>query len=329
MSDSVADFLKPKSVKVKSDSDFSGRITIEPFERGFGHTLGNAIRRVLLSSIPGAAITEAEFEGVLHEYTSIEGVQEDIIEILLNLKGVAIRLHGTKSSELSISKEGPGPITAGDITSDVDAEIINPEHIIAHLNAKGKFVATFKAETGRGYRAAKTQSKFDEETQAIGKLFLDASFSPVRRVSYMVESARVEQRTDLDKLVIDLETNGTVDHEEAIRRAGSIIKNQLDIFIDLEDESEVLAKEAEIEVDPNLLRAIDELELTVRSANCLKAKNIHYIGDLVQRTEMELLRTPNLGKKSLTEIKQVLEQHGFTLGMHIENWPPASITPKE
>lgn len=329
MSDFVVDFLKPKSVKVDSTSDFSGKITIEPFERGFGHTLGNAIRRVLLSAIPGAAITEAEFEGVLHEYTSIEGVQEDIIEILLNLKGVAIRLHGTKTSELTISKEGSGPITAGDITSDVDAEIINPEHIIAHLNDNGKFVARFKAEIGRGYRPAKTQSKFDEESQEIGKLFLDASFSPVKRVSYTVETARVEQRTDLDKLIIDLETDGTVDHEEAVRRAGSIIKNQLDIFIDLEDESEILAKEAEVEVDPDLLRAIDELELTVRSANCLKAKSIHYIGDLVQRTEMELLRTPNLGKKSLTEIKQVLEQHGFTLGMHIENWPPASIAPKE
>jgi DNA-directed RNA polymerase subunit alpha len=201
--------------------------------------------------------------------------------------------------------------------------------VIANLNKNGKFVATLKAEIGRGYRPAKTQSKFDEESQTIGKLFLDASFSPVRKVTYSVESARVEQRTDLDKLIIDLETNGTIDHEEAVRRAGSIIKNQLDIFIDLEDESEVLAKEAEIEVDPNLLKAIDELELTVRSANCLKAKNINYIGDLVLKTEMELLRTPNLGKKSLTEIKQVLEQHGFTLGMHLENWPPASIMPKD
>jgi DNA-directed RNA polymerase subunit alpha len=329
MSEFVSDFLKPRSVKVNSESDFSGKISIEPFERGFGHTLGNAMRRVLLSSIPGAAITEVEIEGVLHEYTSVEGVQEDIIEILLNLKGVAIRLHGTKASQLTINKEGPGVVTAGDITGDLDVEVINPDHVIANLNKNGKFVATLKAEIGRGYRPAKTQSKFDEESQAIGKLFLDASFSPVRKVTYSVESARVEQRTDLDKLIIDLETNGTIDHEEAVRRAGSIIKNQLDIFIDLEDESEVLAKEAEIEVDPNLLKAIDELELTVRSANCLKAKNINYIGDLVLKTEMELLRTPNLGKKSLTEIKQVLEQHGFTLGMHLENWPPASIIPKD
>jgi DNA-directed RNA polymerase subunit alpha len=329
MSDFVSDFLKPRSVKVNSESDFSGKISIEPFERGFGHTLGNAMRRVLLSSIPGAAITEVEIEGVLHEYTSVDGVQEDIIEILLNLKGVAIRLHGTKVSQLTINKEGPGVVTAGDIVGELDVEVINPDHVIANLNKNGRFVATLKAEIGRGYRPAKTQSKFDEETQTIGKLFLDASFSPVRKVTYSVESARVEQRTDLDKLIIDLETNGTIDHEEAVRRAGSIIKNQLDIFIDLEDESEVLAKEAEIEVDPNLLKAIDELELTVRSANCLKAKNINYIGDLVLKTEMELLRTPNLGKKSLTEIKHVLEQHGFTLGMHLENWPPASIMPKD
>jgi len=329
MSDFVSDFLKPRSVKVNSESDFSGKISIEPFERGFGHTLGNAMRRVLLSSIPGAAITEVEIEGVLHEYTSVDGVQEDIIEILLNLKGVAIRLHGTKTSQLTINKEGPGVVTAGDIVGELDVEVINPDHVIANLNKNGRFVATLKAEIGRGYRPAKTQSKFDEETQTIGKLFLDASFSPVRKVTYSVESARVEQRTDLDKLIIDLETNGTIDHEEAVRRAGSIIKNQLDIFIDLEDESEVLAKEAEIEVDPNLLKAIDELELTVRSANCLKAKNINYIGDLVLKTEMELLRTPNLGKKSLTEIKHVLEQHGFTLGMHLENWPPASIMPKD
>jgi len=329
MSDFVSDFLKPRSVKVNSESDFSGKISIEPFERGFGHTLGNAMRRVLLSSIPGAAITEVEIEGVLHEYTSVDGVQEDIIEILLNLKGVAIRLHGTKASQLTINKEGPGVVTAGDIVGELDVEVINPDHVIANLNKNGRFVATLKAEIGRGYRPAKTQSKFDEETQTIGKLFLDASFSPVRKVTYSVESARVEQRTDLDKLIIDLETNGTIDHEEAVRRAGSIIKNQLDIFIDLEDESEVLAKEAEIEVDPNLLKAIDELELTVRSANCLKAKNINYIGDLVLKTEMELLRTPNLGKKSLTEIKHVLEQHGFTLGMHLENWPPASIMPKD
>ena len=329
MSEFVSDFLKPRSVKVNSESDFSGKISIEPFERGFGHTLGNAMRRVLLSSIPGAAITEVEIEGVLHEYTSVDGVQEDIIEILLNLKGVAIRLHGTKASQLTINKEGPGVVTAGDIVGELDVEVINPDHVIANLNKNGRFVATLKAEIGRGYRPAKTQSKFDEETQTIGKLFLDASFSPVRKVTYSVESARVEQRTDLDKLIIDLETNGTIDHEEAVRRAGSIIKNQLDIFIDLEDESEVLAKEAEIEVDPNLLKAIDELELTVRSANCLKAKNINYIGDLVLKTEMELLRTPNLGKKSLTEIKHVLEQHGFTLGMHLENWPPASIMPKD
>jgi DNA-directed RNA polymerase subunit alpha len=302
------------------------RVVIEPFERGFGHTLGNALRRVLLSSMPGAAITEVEIEGVLHEYTSIEGVQEDVVDVLLNLKAVAIRMHSRDVAELRLSKKGPGPVTAGDIQTDHDIEIVNPELVIANLTQAGSLSMTLKVEKGRGYRPAQQRAAFEESSRPIGRLQLDASFSPVRRVTYAVDAARVEQRTDLDKLVLDIETNGTIDAEEAIRRAGSILKDQLSVFVDLQGEDEVSgAKVTEMQFDPLLLRPVDELELTVRSANCLKAENIHYIGDLVQRTEVELLRTPNLGKKSLTEIKEVLQGHGLMLGMRLEGWPPAGL----
>jgi DNA-directed RNA polymerase subunit alpha len=301
-------------------------VVIEPFERGFGHTLGNALRRVLLSSMPGAAVTEVEIEGVLHEYTSIEGVQEDVVDVLLNLKAVAIRMHARDSAELRLSKKGPGPVTAGDIQTDHDIEIVNPELVIANLTQAGSLSMTLKVEKGRGYRPAQQRVAFEESSRPIGRLQLDASFSPVRRVTYAVDAARVEQRTDLDKLVLDIETNGTIDAEEAIRRAGSILKDQLSVFVDLQGEDETSgAKVTEMQFDPLLLRPVDELELTVRSANCLKAENIHYIGDLVQRTEVELLRTPNLGKKSLTEIKEVLQGHGLMLGMRLEGWPPAGL----
>ncbi len=327
MMESVNEFLKPRVVKVSPIDDQRARVTIEPFERGFGHTLGNALRRVLLSSMPGAAIVEAEIDGVLHEYTSMEGVQEDVVDILLNLKQVAVRMNSRDSAELVLSKKGPGPVTAADIQVDHDVEILNGEHVIANLTQAGELKMILKVNRGRGYRPALQRVNFDEQAGPIGRLQLDASFSPIRRVSYNVESARVEQRTDLDKLLIDIETNGTIDPEEAIRRAGSILKDQLSVFVDLQGKDETSAGFAEAQVDPILLRPVDELELTVRSANCLKAESINYIGDLVQRTEVELLRTPNLGKKSLTEIKEVLESHNLTLGMQLDNWPPASLRP--
>ncbi len=325
MQGSATEFLKPKSVKVTASAPRHARIVIEPFERGFGHTLGNALRRVLLSSMPGCAITEVEIDGVLHEYTSIEGVQEDVVDILLNLKGIAIRMHARNETELRLHRKGPGPVTAGDIQTDHDIEIVNPDLVIATLTKPIDLNMTLKVERGRGYRPAAQRVEFEEQSRPIGRLQLDASFSPVRRVTYGVESARVEQRTDLDKLIIDIETNGTIDPEEAIRRAGGILKDQLTVFVQLEGQGEQPVQQAGPLPDPILLRPVDELELTVRSANCLKAENIHYIGDLVQRTEVELLRTPNLGKKSLTEIKEVLESHGLTLGMRIDGWPPASL----
>jgi DNA-directed RNA polymerase subunit alpha len=325
MQASVGEFLKPRVVKVTPTNAKQAKVVIEPFERGFGHTLGNALRRVLLSSMPGCAITEAEIDGVLHEYTSIEGVQEDVVDILLNLKQVAIRLNAREETQLRLHKKGPGPVTAGDIQLDHDVEVLNGDLVIANLTKAGELNMTLKVERGRGYRPAVQRANFEESSGPIGRLQLDASFSPIRRVTYTVESARVEQRTNLDKLILDIETNGTIDAEEAIRRAGAILKDQLSVFVDLQGQDEGASKAAEQQFDPILLRPVDELELTVRSANCLKAENIHYIGDLVQRTEVELLRTPNLGKKSLTEIKEVLESHGLSLGMRLDNWPPVSL----
>jgi len=324
MSD-INEFLKPRTVRVQSQTDNRAKIAIEPLERGFGHTLGNALRRVLLSSMPGCAVTQVDIDGVLHEYTSIEGVQEDVVEILLNLKQLAIRMHTRDRAELVLHKSGLGAVTAADIQSDHDIEVVNPDLVIANLTSTGELKMNLIVEKGRGYRPATRTVNLEETSGRIGELDLDASFTPVQRVSYTVEAARVEQRTNLDKLLIDIETNGTIDPEEAIRRAGSILKDQLDVFVDLKGQDEASAGEEESPVDPVLMRPVDELELTVRSANCLKAENINYIGDLIQRTEVELLRTPNLGKKSLTEIKEVLESHGLALGMRVENWPPASL----
>ena len=326
MQGSVSEFLKPRLVDVQQISDTRAKVTLEPLERGFGHTLGNALRRVLLSSMQGAAVVEAEIEGVLHEYTSIEGVQEDVIEILLNLKQLAIRMHGASGeAEAHISKDGPGVVTAADIQVGHDMEIVNPDLVIAHLNEEGGLKATLKMRTGRGYQPVTQRVGPEDEARPIGVLQLDASFSPVRRVTYSVESARVEQRTDLDKLVIDIETNGTLDPESAIRRAATILQDQLSSFVDLEGRQVEQPQEKEQEIDPILLRPIDDLELTVRSANCLKAENIFYIGDLIQKTEVELLKAPNLGKKSLTEIKDVLAAHDLSLGMKLENWPPPGL----
>ncbi len=325
MQSAVNEFLTPRVIQVEEQGTTRAKVTLEPLARGFGHTLGNALRRILLSSMPGCAITEVEIEGVQHEYSAIEGVQEDVIEIMLNLKDVAVVLHEKDQVVLSLNKTGAGPVTAGDIQTDHDAEIINPELVIANLNASGKLNMRLTVGRGRGYVPADARDTSDEETRSIGRLQLDASYSPIQRVSYVVESARVEQRTDLDKLVLDLETNGTIDPEEAIRRAATILQQQLAVFVDLESAGESAPSKEENEVDPILLRPVDDLELTVRSANCLKAENIYYIGDLVQRTEVELLKTPNLGKKSLTEIKDVLASRGLSLGLRLDNWPPASL----
>ncbi len=321
------DLLKPRLVEVAKDETNPrlARVTLEPLERGFGHTLGNALRRILLSSIPGAAIVECEITGVDHEYSSIEGVQEDVIDILLNLKGVAIILNEGNEANLSLSKKGPGVVVAGDISTTHNVEIRNPEHVIANLTKSGELNMRLKVEKGRGYQPVTQRAHADDSTRPIGRLQIDASFSPIVRVSYKVESARVEQRTDLDKLIIHLETNGTIDPEQAIRQAANILLDQLSVFVDLKGRVEPQPKMEPVDIDPVLLRSVDDLELTVRSANCLKAESIYYIGDLIQRTEVELLKTPNLGKKSLTEIKDVLAAHGLSLGMKLENWPPLGL----
>ncbi len=328
MQTSPNEFLTPSTIDVTEIGPNHAKVVLEPLERGFGHTLGNALRRILLSSMAGAAIVEAEIEGVLHEYASIEGVQEDVVDILLNLKGVAATLQGRDETTLELNAKGPGVVTAGDISVDNNVEIANPDHHIATINTDRELKMKLRIARGRGYQPADSRDQ-DEETRSIGRLQLDASFSPIRRVSYVVESARVEQRTDLDKLVLELSTNGTIDPEEAIRRAATILQQQLAVFVDLESDLQVEAEEREEEIDPILLRPVDDLELTVRSANCLKAESIYYIGDLIQRTEVELLKTPNLGKKSLTEIKDVLASRGLSLGMRLENWPPASLKKAE
>ena len=325
MQTAVNEFLTPRHIDVTENSPTHARVVLEPLERGFGHTLGNALRRILLSSMAGCAITEAEIEGVLHEYSNIEGVREDVIEILLNLKGVAVIMHGKDQATLTLNKKGPGVVTAADIQLDHDVEIKNPDHVIANITGNTELKMRLTVSRGRGYQPADSRRREDDESRAIGRLQLDASFSPIKRLAYSVESARVEQRTNLDKLVLDLETNGTIDPEEAIRRAATILQQQLAVFVDLEGEKQAAPEEKEEAIDPILLRPVDDLELTVRSANCLKAENIYYIGDLIQRTEVELLKTPNLGKKSLTEIKDVLASRGLSLGMRLENWPPASL----
>ncbi|HIC33290.1 MAG TPA: DNA-directed RNA polymerase subunit alpha [Gammaproteobacteria bacterium] len=329
MSQSATELLTPQRIDVEDISSTRARITLEPLERGFGHTLGNTLRRILLSSLPGYAITEVQIDGVVHEYTSIEGVQEDVLNILLNLKGVAVQLHHGDEATVSLSKTGPAVVTAADFQLTQDVEIANPGHEICTLNDKGEIRLEAKITRGRGYVTAEYTGVEEEEdeTRPIGLLRLDATYSPMRRVSYSVENARVEQRTDLDKLIIDIESNGTVDPEEAIRRAATVLQQQLAVFVDLDTTSDSKVEEITDEVDPILLRPVDDLELTVRSANCLKAENIYFIGDLIQRTEVELLKTPNLGKKSLTEIKEVLSSRGLSLGMRLENWPPTSLRP--
>ena len=321
--------LKPKAINVEHIGHNRAKVTLEPFERGYGHTLGNALRRVLLSSMVGYAVTEVTIAGVLHEYSSIDGVQEDVVNILLNLKGVVFKLHNRDEVTLSLRKEGEGVVTAADIQTPHDVEIINPEHVIANLSQGGKIDIQLKVEKGRGYVPGTVRRYGEEPSKSIGRIVLDASFSPVLRVSYSVENARVEQRTDLDRLVVEIETNGAITAEDAVRASAKILVEQLAVFAQLEGNElaafDSPAPRSAQQFDPILLRPVDELELTVRSANCLKAENIYYIGDLIQRTEVELLKTPNLGKKSLTEIKDVLASRGLSLGMRLDNWPPASL----
>jgi len=327
MVESVGEFLKPRIVHVEELGHRRAKVSLEPLERGFGHTLGNALRRILLSSMPGCALVEAEIRNVLHEFSGIEGVQEDVLEILLNLKGVAVRMDDRAEAELKLNMKGPGVVTAGDIQLTHGVEIANPEHVIARLTDKGELDMRLKVRRGRGYEPASARESAAGDDRPIGHLQLDASFSPVLRVAYSVEAARVEQRTDLDRLVIEIETNGTIDPEQAIRNSATILQDQLSSFVSLDSSpvSQEKSEPVEPQVDPILLRPVDDLELTVRSANCLKAENIFLIGDLIQRTEVELLKTPNLGKKSLTEIKDVLATRGLSLGMRLENWPPENL----
>ncbi len=322
----TGELLKPRHVEVNSISPRQARVTLEPFERGYGHTLGNALRRILLSSMQGYAPTEVKIAGVVHEYSAMEGVQEDVVDILLNLKGLAVKLHSRGEALLSVKQEGEGVVTAGDLVGGHDVEILNPEHVIAHVTKGGKLDMEVKIEAGRGYEPASTRIQ-KEESRPVGVIVMDALYSPVKKVSFSVESARVEQRTDLDKLILEVETNGVVEPEAAVRAAARLLIEQLMPFADLKGVS-LPSEQPSLggpQVDPILLRPVDELELTVRSANCLKAENIYYIGDLIQRTETELLKTPNLGRKSLNEIKDVLAARGLTLGMKLENWPPAGL----
>lgn len=327
MSDILAKLLRPKVVEVNERSDYSAKIIIEPLERGFGHTIGNAFRRILLSSIPGCAVTEVNIDGVQHEFSTLEGVREDVVEILLNLKTLSFIMPDRDEAEAMINVTGQ-TVTAADIQLPEGVEVANPEQLICHLDKKASISMRLKIEKGVGYDPS-TNRLSSEESRPIGQLVLDASFCPVRRVSYDVENARLHQKTNLDKLILDIDTDGSISAEDAVRTAARILVEQMAIFIDFKIETTVEEKEEEEKLNPILLKPIDELELTVRSANCLKAENIQYIGDLIQRTEVELLKTPNLGKKSLNEIKGVLSEMGLTLGVRLENWPPAAIRTAE
>lgn len=323
--------LKPTSVEVALSENNPNRavITLEPFERGYGHTLGNALRRILLSSMIGFAPTEVQITGIVHEYSQIDGVLEDVVDILLNLKGVVFKLDGRDEVTVMLRKDGEGVVTAADFDLPHDVSVVNPDHVIAHLSG-GRLEMQVKIEKGRGYQPGDVRAFRDDYSKAaIGRIIMDASFSPILRVAYQVQASRVAQRTDLDKLEMTIETNGAIGPEDALREAVRILQDQLAVFGTIHQDTGADAAPAEEDedvpppLDPILLRPVDDLELTVRSANCLKAENIYYIGDLIQRTENELLKTPNLGRKSLNEIKEVLAAHGLTLGSRLENWLPA------
>ena len=318
--DIIKDFLTPTEIVVEESGPTRSKIVLEPLEQGFGHTLGNALRRIILSSMPGTAVSEVKIDGVLHEYSTIEGVQEDVIDILLNLKDLSVRLTQVEDAELSVSKSGSGTVTAADIELPNGVEIINPDHHIATLNDEGSINMTMRVTRGRGFVPVRPLD--EDEGQETGLLRLDATYSPIKRVTYQVDNARVEQRTNLDRLTVDIDTDGTLEAEEILRISATILQHQLSAFAELGRLEEVIEEKEEAKIDPIMLRPVDELELTVRSANCLKAENIHYIGDLVTRLESDLLRTPNLGKKSLNEIKEVLLSRGLSLGLILDNWPP-------
>lgn len=323
--DMIKDFLTPKEILVEEVDSNNSKIVLEPLERGFGHTLGNALRRIILSSIPGAAVSEAKINGVLHEFGSIDGVKEDVINILLNLKGLSVRLSDQEEVEISVNKSGSGDIKGSDFELPAGVEIVNPDHVVATLADKGSLEMTAKVTKGRGYVPVDIIALAESEETEVGSLKIDASYSPIKKVSYSVENARVENRTDLDKLILEVETNGTIDPEEIVRLAATILQRQLMAFAELGFETEEPEEDETPPVDPIMLRPVDELELTVRSANCLKVEKIHYIGDLVTRKESDLLRTPNLGRKSLNEIKEVLAARGLSLGLELENWPPSNV----
>ena len=316
---SVIDLLVPTEIQVENVSDTVSKVTLEPLERGFGHTLGNALRRILLSSMPGAAVTDVVIDGISHEYSTIEGVREDVIDILLNLKDMPVKLIEGSEAELKLSVDGPCEVTSSSFEAPGNVELTDADHHVVSLVDKIKLNMSVFVRTGRGYEPADIR---DDENNTVGGLKVDASFSPVKRVSYSVENARFEKRTDLDKLILELETDGTIDARMAIEHSATIMQQQLAAFVDLEAIAEQEAKKEQNDFDPLLLRSIEELELTVRSTNCLKAESIFLIGDLIQRSEFDLLKTPNLGKKSLNEIKDVLASKGLSLGMVLENWPP-------
>ncbi len=319
MQTSVIDLLVPTDIQVDDMGSNISKVTLEPLERGFGHTLGNALRRILLSSMPGAAVTDATIEGVAHEYSTIEGVREDVIDILLNLKDMPVEMIEGTSAALTLDIAGPCEVTASSFEVPGNVALANEEHHIATIVDKVSLKMSVTVQTGRGYEPADMR---DEEDSSIGALKVDASFSPVRRVAYSIDNARFEKRTDLDKLIIELETDGTIDPKMAIEHCATILQQQLASFVDLDAIAEQEAKKDQNDFDPILMRSIEELELTVRSTNCLKAESIFLIGDLIHRSEFDLLKTPNLGKKSLNEIKDVLASKGLSLGMVVENWPP-------
>ena len=316
---SVIDLLVPTEIQVDDVTPNLSKITLEPLERGFGHTLGNALRRILLSSMPGAAVTDVAIDGISHEYSTIEGVREDVIDILLNIKDMPVNVIEGTHAEITLDVTGPCDVLASSFEVPGTVELVNPDFHIATIVDKVNLKMTLTVRTGRGYEPADLR---DDEDRVVGALKVDASYSPVRRVSYTVDNARFEKRTDLDKLVIELETDGTLDPKLAIEHSATILQQQLSAFVDLDAIAEQEAKKDQNDFDPILLRSIEELELTVRSTNCLKAESIFLIGDLIHRSEFDLLKTPNLGKKSLNEIKDVLASKDLSLGMNVENWPP-------
>jgi DNA-directed RNA polymerase subunit alpha len=316
--------MKPE-VKPGHDPERSAVIVAEPLERGFGMTLGNALRRVLLSSLQGAAITSVQIDGVVHEFSSIPGVREDVTDIVLNLKGVALRVHSEGEKRVVLKKSGPGEVTAADIEETADVEVVNKDHVICTLDEGAEIRFTLTVDSGKGYVPAERNRP---EDAPIGLIAIDSLYSPVKRVAYRVENTREGQVLDYDKLILDIETDGTVTPEDSVAFAARILQDQFQIFINFEEAVEARPAEddrPELDFNPALLKKVDELELSVRSANCLKNDNIVYIGDLIQKSEAEMLRTPNFGRKSLNEIKEVLAQMGLHLGMEAPNWPPENI----